>query len=41
MRNPRSRLGVRLAAPLENAHRSGVLHRDIKPANILYTDFGS
>jgi len=32
--------GVRVAAALETAHRSGVLHRDIKPSNILITMLG-
>lgn len=32
--------GVRMAAALETAHRSGVLHRDIKPSNILVTTLG-
>jgi serine/threonine protein kinase len=32
--------GVRVAAALETAHRSGVLHRDIKPSNILITTLG-
>jgi len=34
------RIGVRLAAAVETAHRAGVLHRDIKPSNVLVTDFG-
>lgn len=34
------RIGVRLAAAVETAHRAGILHRDIKPANVLVTDFG-
>lgn len=34
------RIGIRLAAAVETAHRAGILHRDIKPANVLITDFG-
>jgi len=34
------RIGVRLSAAIETAHRAGILHRDIKPANVLTTDFG-
>jgi serine/threonine protein kinase len=34
-------VGVRVAAALETAHRSGVLHRDIKPSNILITTLGT
>lgn len=33
--------GVRMAAALETAHRSGLLHRDIKPSNILITSLGT
>lgn len=33
--------GVRVAAALETAHRSGVLHRDIKPSNVLVTTLGT
>ncbi|MBO9555222.1 serine/threonine-protein kinase [Cellulomonas sp.] len=34
------RIGIRLSAAIETAHRAGILHRDIKPANVLTTDFG-
>ena len=34
------RLGVKMAAAVETAHRVGILHRDVKPANILLTDYG-
>ncbi|MCH1883678.1 serine/threonine-protein kinase [Agrococcus sp. ARC_14] len=34
------RVGIRIGAAIETAHRAGVLHRDIKPANILTTSFG-
>nr|MDQ2698737.1 protein kinase [Actinomycetota bacterium] len=33
--------GVRIAAALETAHRSGVLHRDIKPSNLLISSLGT
>ena len=34
------RVGVKMAAAVETAHRLGILHRDVKPANILLTDYG-
>jgi serine/threonine protein kinase/N-acetylneuraminic acid mutarotase len=34
------RIGVKLCAALETAHRSATLHRDIKPANVLVSDYG-
>ena len=34
------RVGVKIAAALETAHRNGFLHRDMKPQNILVTNFG-
>ncbi|OBK76702.1 serine/threonine-protein kinase [Mycobacterium sp. 1274761.0] len=34
------RIGVKLCAALETAHRTGTLHRDIKPANVLVSEYG-
>ena len=34
-------IGVRMAAALETAHRSGLLHRDIKPSNLLVNALGA
>lgn len=34
-------IGVRMAAALETAHRSGLLHRDIKPSNLLVNSLGA
>lgn len=35
------RIGVRIAAALESAHRLEIVHRDVKPANLLITDYGA
>ena len=35
------RVGVEIAAALDNAHRADVVHRDLKPGNIMLTKSGA
>ena len=35
------RLGLEIAAALEEAHRKGIIHRDLKPGNILISSDGA
>ncbi len=35
------KIGIEIAAALENAHRHGIIHRDLKPGNIMLSKSGA